>query len=88
VRLELASQSAPSSSPHEDELLEQIALRVRHSAAIRLLETVPDQDARVSLLCDVVAPPAAFEQASLEAARGVLEHRLAGGSGPARRRFR
>lgn len=61
-----------------NELLEQIALRLRHTAAIRLLETLPDPEARVNLLCDVIAPPPALEQASLQAATRELEQRVQG----------
>lgn len=58
------------------ELLEHIALRLRHTAAITLLETLPTNEARMNLLADVIAPPAALEQASLTAARQELERRL------------
>lgn len=51
-----------------DELLTQIALRIRHHAAIDILETLPDAAARMGLLADVIFPRPQLEEASLIAA--------------------
>jgi hypothetical protein len=51
-----------------DELIAQIARRIRHHAAMDILETLPGPAERMSLLADVICPRPHLEQASLIAA--------------------
>lgn len=47
-----------------DDLIDQRALRLRHLAAMRVIETVAGAEERVSLLAAVVAPSRALLEAS------------------------
>lgn len=58
-----------------NELLDQLALRLRHTAAISILETLPGPAERMSLLADIIAPRPNLERASLAAAACELQHR-------------
>lgn len=61
-----------------EELVSRLALRIRHTAAVAILESLPGADERMSLLADIVAPRPALEQASRTAARQELERRETG----------
>ena len=60
-----------------EELVERVALRVRHNAAMNVVQTVATADQRISLLADVIAPSPALEAASRAAARALLTRRRA-----------
>lgn len=60
-----------------NELLDQLALRLRHTAAVSILETLPGPAERMSLLADIIAPRPRLERASLAAAAVELQHREA-----------
>lgn len=57
-----------------NELVEQVALRVRHNAAMDVVTTTPP-DRRAELLCDVLLPSRRLHDVSLERARQVLDRR-------------
>lgn len=57
-----------------EELVERLALRLRHTAAVSILETLPGPAERMSLLADIIAPRPGLEQASLAAAQARLQH--------------
>lgn len=56
-----------------DEIVERIALRFRFTEAIKILETLPGPEERMSLLADIIAPRPLLEEASLAAATQALE---------------
>ncbi len=60
-----------------DELVDRVALRVRHNAAMHVVQTVGTADQRISLLADVIWPSPALRAASYEAARDILDRRRA-----------
>lgn len=60
-----------------DELVERIALRVRHNAAMDVVQTVATADQRISLLADVIWPSPRLRDASHEAALEILVRRRA-----------
>lgn len=57
------------------ELVDRVALRVRHNAAMGLVGQIRDLGARELLLADVVWPSHSLERVSLAAAEEILRRR-------------
>ena len=58
-----------------EQLLEQVALRIRHNAAMEVVQTVATAEQRISLLADVIWPRPRFYAASRQAAVTLIARR-------------